>query len=395
MAKKQFLNLESILIGRFLLKKDLSSYDPYDIWKTRVGINVKKLYYKNKYIGIIPAGILSIYDLYLNNKIRLGYRKQEYPVVRAQATLSLLNFYKKNNNNIYLKFAKEHIDWLIKHTSQGYSGDCWGTGFTIVISKRLSYDKNVPFTTNTPYVLEALNSYYQITRDKDVLEVIKSIFQFYENDLFVLEEDAEILALSYGPFKDRTVTNAISYTMYAYSIFYKHLEDKEYILSKIKKMYNFLIRSQRNNGSWFYSPVDKESFIDCFHSVFILKNIIKTNAFIPLELSEKVVDDGYSYIVKNFFNNDKYLFRRFSLSNKPSLVKFDLYDNAEMLQLTKLMNDRVLENKLNDAIMKYFVSDSFDVYSVIDFKGNLFNKNMLRWAVMPYVYALSLKNEAD
>ena len=376
------------LIETYLLKDDLSTYDPYDIWKTDIGIKVKKIYYKHNYLGLLPAASLTLYDFYINNELRIGYQKQEYPIVRAQALLSLLNLYKKDKKSIYLEYAKKHVNWLLTHKSEGYSGYCWGTGFDIVISDTLIYDKNVPFSTNTPYILEALFEYYKITNEKEILDILKSIYQFYEKDLITLEETDEILITSYGPFKDRVVTNAVSYSMFAYSIFYQLLTDeKEYIKKKIHKMYNFLTSVQQENGSWFYAPYDNNSFIDCFHSAFVLKNIIKTEKIIELK-SHDCVSSGYSYIKNNFYDSKYHLFKRFSISNKPSIVKFDLYDNAEMFYLAKLMNDNELVQKLESSTSKFISKNN--IYSVLDLFNFKKNKNTLRWAVMPYLLAKSL-----
>ena len=54
------------IIDRYLLNDNLSTYDPYDIWKTDIGLKIKRLYYKHKYLGLLPAGVLNIYDFYLN-----------------------------------------------------------------------------------------------------------------------------------------------------------------------------------------------------------------------------------------------------------------------------------------------------------------------------------------
>jgi len=379
--------MEKELIKNYLIRDDLSTYDPYDIWKTDIGGGIKKTYYKNRYIGILPAGVLTIYDLYINNSLRVGYKKQEYPIVRAQAILTLLNLYNKDEKAIYLEYAKKHIDWLLANSSKGYSGYCWGTGFKIIISDTLIYDKNVPFSTNTPYILEAFHKYYQVTKDIEILKIIKSIYNFYEKDILILEESEKILITSYGPFKDRVVTNAVSYTMFAYSIFYNYCEDKRYIKDKIEKMYNFIVSVQQKDGSWIYAPYDTNSFIDCFHSAFVLKNIIKTATYTHLETSSSVIDKGYNYIIENFYDNKYNLFKRFSISNKPSLVKFDLYDNAEMLYLAKLMNDVELTNRLEKSIQIFHGKES--IYTVIELFGKKRNPDTLRWAVMPYLLAKS------
>lgn len=389
MDTRSILMLSNELIEKYLLTDDLSTYDPYDIWKTSLGIRVKQLYYKNKYLGLIPAGVLTIYDLYINNSLRIGYKKQEYPIVRSQAALALLNLYKKDSKKIYLEYAKKHIDWLLENSSKGYSGYCWGTGFKIVISDTLIYDENVPFSTNTPYILEALYEYYQVTKDIIIFEVIQSIYDFYEKDLVVLQEDENILITSYGPIKDRVVTNAVSYTMFAYSIFYKLFENKEYIAQKIEKMMNFVALVQREDGSWLYAPYDSGSFIDCFHSAFVLKNIIKTCENTEIELKSEIVNSGYKYIKENFLDESSGLFKRFSISNKPSLTKFDLYDNAEMLYLSKLVNDGALSISLEKNIETYFHSYK-NIYSLIDISKRKKNKNTLRWAVIPYLLAKSL-----
>ena len=82
------------------------------------------------------------------------------------------------------------------------------------------------------------------------------------------------------------------------------------------------------------------------------------------------------------------LFRRFSLGNKPSLVGFDLYDNAEAINLAVLMDDRELADAVAAAIEKWF-GHGRQYLSQIDCLGLRHNRNTLRWAVMPCLYALS------
>lgn len=377
-------------IKEVFCQTELKSYDPYDIWKTTIGIKTRKIFYKNKWLGLLPAGMLTVYDLYVNNNWRLGYKEQEYPIVRAMAALTLINLYENDNDQEALKYAKVHIDWLITHSSQGYHGCCWGLGFDWVYSENSTYDKNTPFSTHTPYPLEALIKYYRVTDDYCVLNSIKSVFQFLEYDLKVMEEDSEILIISYGTNKDRIVTNSNSYVLYMYALLLEFMpEKKQYIGNKIRKIFNFIKSVQQENGCWLYSPYDDNSFIDCFHSTFIIKNIIKTTELFQLEGCQKTIDTGYQYILINFLEKKKFLFKRFSKSNKISLIKFDLYDNAEMLNLAFLLNDSNTYFKIDRSIKKNFITHNNVIGSTIDLLGSIKNKNHLRWAVAPYLYALS------
>jgi hypothetical protein len=378
------------LIENFVLSDDLETYDPYDIWKTNFGSRIKQLYYQNKYLGLIPAGTLSLFDLYLNNKQRKFYTKQCYPITVAQAILTLLNLYQKEQKYKYLTYAKKHINWLLENSCQGYHGYCWGMNYDWVYTATETYDKNTPFSTHTPYPLEAMVQYYKVTQDQELLEPIKSVFLFLENDIKIMIENQDKLILSYGIEKDRIVSNANAYSMYMYALLIEFLpEQKAYIESKVKKLYTFLTSIQHQNGSWLYAPYEKHTFIDCFHSVFILKNIIKTNEIVKLEDSQILIQKGYHYLLNNFLNSQKMLFKRFSQADKISLVKFDLYDNAEMLNLVILLDDQEMIKTLDQSIKAYFVKSESEIASMIGPFNLPKNINHLRWATMPYLYALS------
>ena len=177
--------------------------------------------------------------------------------------------------------------------------------------------------------------------------------------------------------------------MYSYALLLVYLasQERSRIEAKVRKLYAYVQRSQRADGSWFYSPHGR-SFIDCFHSCIVLKNVLKTNKIIRLNGSERLVSSGYEYVKRAFFDKRHCLFRRFSVSNKPSLARFDLYDNAEVLNLAFLLGDRELFQSLLTSVIQHFCR-GLDVYSQIDLIGALRNKNTLRWAVMPFLYAAS------
>ncbi len=377
------------LIKHYCCRGNLSTYDPYDIWKTSIGYRAKRRFNRNRWLGIGPAAALQLADTFCNVPLRHLYRQQEYPIVRALAAQALLNLYRQTNDKDCLEYAKLHLEWLEANTCAGYGGACWGLGFPHTVSRNVEYDRNTPFSTITPYALEAFIQHAEVTGSADYEGTIESVFEFLEKDLRILKESDEILVTSYGPTHDRVVVNAVSYTMLTYALLLSRMPTglQEQMRNKIHRLYGFIQRSQRTDGSWMYSP-EGRSFIDCFHSCIVLKNIIKTQRQVALENVSDVVVRGYAYVKSNFFDTDSRLFRRFTIKNKPNLIRFDLYDNAEMLNLSILMQDGRVTTSLVHAIDRIFRYKKI-IYSQIDVLGNRRHPDTLRWAVMPYLYSLS------
>ena len=378
-----------MLIEHFCCRENLATHDPYDIWKTPLGFYVKDLFNRNRVMGLIPAGALTLFDTFLNGTARLFYARQEYPIVRALAALSLLNLHRRSGDPGYLDCVRGHLHWLAEHCCEGYAGACWGLGFRYPVSGAIIYDASTPFVTITPYAIEAFVAYEKLTGDHRYSSLVGSAYDFFDRDIHVMQEAEDWMATSYGPVPDRIVTNAVSYTMYAYALLLPYLdgEASSKALRRIGKLYTFVRLNQRSDGSWLYSP-EGQSFIDCFHTCFVLKNLLKTSRLVDLPDSMAIVTHGYEYMKESMYDARSGLFRRFALSNKPSLVKYDLYDNAEVLGLAVTLGDDQLVASLSRAIDQYFCRGA-DVYSQIDGLGIRRNKNMLRWAVMPYVHALS------
>jgi len=377
------------LIKKFCLVQDLSTYDPFDVWKTSFGQAVRKKFYNNKYLGYIPAAILTLFDFFINNHKRCYYKKQEYPIVRALAALSLIRILKASNKKEYLHYLRQHLDWLADNYIKGYSGYCWGLSIEW-ISRNVYYNKTTPHVTHTPYVLEAFVEYLKIDKNPRYEAIAKSIFYFLEKDIPVLLDKNNMLALSYSPLKEpRIIINANTYILYMYSLllsfFYR---EKYHIEDKIQRLYNFIANYQNPNGSWFYyAGNEKANFVDCFHSCFNLKNLFKAKNIVALKGVDDILTRGFKYVEKNFLDTKTGLFRRYSVYDKTSFIRFDLYDNAEVLNLLTILGEMDKAQHLLEKIKKYFLEKN-DIYSSIDVFNSKRNKNMLRWS-LPFIHAYS------
>ncbi len=382
------------LIEHFCLRRDLSTNDPYDVWAARPGQWARRLFHVTPALGVVPAAALTGLDLLLDPARGRVYRKREYPAARAHAALALIPGVERSDVR-ETTACLEHLSWLSNNFSKGWEGIGWGVGFPFSVDADLSYPADTPYTTVTAYPLEAFCEYRRVTADTRFDEVIAQVGRFFWKAIPVLEEDAVAMATAYGPLRDRVVTNAVSYTMFAHAMLHRACggAEGEDNVARVGKLYEFIRREQRPDGSWMYSPRGR-SFIDCFHTCIVLKNLVKTDAIVPLGSCAEVVRRGYDYLGKTMFDERAGLFRRFAVSRRPSLVAFDLYDNAEALGLAVMMGDLPLARTLDAAVQRRFV-EGMDVFSRVSILGHRMLRNTLRWAVMPYLNALAHLRQAE
>lgn len=374
-----------------LVGPNLVTYDPYDLWKTKFGIWLKKLYYQKGKITIPLVAPFFILDVYAPKLVRMFIKPQEYPIVRALAALSALNFHKITSEKRYLELASDSVTWLIENRSPGYHGACWGLNFPWE-TKGGHYPSSTPFVTHTPYCIEALLMFHDVTGDPRALEVALSSLAFLEEDLHVLIDEPEILAMSYGPGPESiAVVNANSYAMMLYALLAQRLVgQRAALLGKAARLCNFVKSRQNDDGSWFYYDGKvKGNFIDCFHSCFVLTNLIKYARLTGADVMP-AADTGLRYVLDNFIDNERFLARRFIVAANPSLTKYDLYDQAELLNLLVITGHSAHADRIYDSIMENFYIRGKRTFGYqIDIFGSLKKMRFLRWAVMPTVYAMS------
>lgn len=373
------------------LQQKLASADPYDIWKTRLGFRVKGFYHRHPRAGLAFAAVLTLLDLYARPLVQRGYRRQEYPIARALAALTLLNLYPRLRDAALLPAAQRHLDWLLAHRCSGLRGYGWGLGFDYAVDRDFSYDADTPFATMTPYALEGFVAWQQVTGDHRYADAIRGIGDFFLYDLKVMRDGADGIAISYTPMRDRVVINASSYALYAHALIASAATDidAEPHRRRARDLYRFVRANQQPDGSWYYALAPR-SFIDCFHSCIVIKNLHKAAQWLTLPGVEAVIDRGWDFVKRRMRDPKTDLFRRFAVANKPGIIRYDLYDNAEAMALAHELGDCDLAADLEAAIRRHFVTKRA-IYSQIDVFGLRHNPDTLRWAVMPYVHALSLR----
>lgn len=381
---------ELTIITRFL-GPDLLTYDPYDLWKTKLGLRLKKHYYEKGKVTIPIIAPFYLLDTYAPRLVRLFIKPQEFPIVRAFAAMSALNLYSITSEQKYIDLAAVSTKWLIENRLENFHGACWGLGMPWMTKTGYSAT-TTPFISVVPYCVEALLKYSDQTGDKRSKEVALTSLDYLEKDLQRLLETPNNLALSYGPSKERRIViNGNAYAMMLYALLSVRIPTmKSLLLERASHICNFIKSQQLPDGSWlYYADREPGNFIDCFHSCFVLKNLIKYSVISGEDVSA-IVDKGVGYVLNHFIDKSYGLARKFSVSAHPSMVKFDLYDQAELLNLLLVTNNNKQAESLHNQIFKYFYINSKGTFGYqIDFFGRLNKMLYLRWAVMPMVYVLS------
>ncbi len=374
---------------------NFSSYDPYDPWLSYLGVNIKRRYYQGDFSGKIFAIIIGLMDWLIPELTRYIFRSQprKYPIVLSQNILRCSYLNVINNDNA-LKML-QNIN-SVSTDPTGNNNWSWGLGFPWM-SKNGLYKSDVPFITHTPYAMEALLCLEKIKATKEQANnQFLNTWKFLQS-LIVMYEDDHQLALSYAPIDEpRMVVNANSYAALAYAL--HSVYGKKEIVSqaneRIYKIVHWIIAQQQENGSWFYYA-DNEvgNFIDCFHSCFVIKNLIKVKKLLP-ELSESidpVIELGWRYLQNNFYDKESGLCRRFVQRDIKDPFRWDLYDQAEYLGL--LVDFGLLDEakEFADHIETIFKKED-NWYCRIDIFGRRWGKNFMRWGIVPFLYHQSRLN---
>lgn len=371
-----------------ITENQLRCLDPYDPWVTKPGVKIKDWFYSGKLQGKGLAVLVAVVDWLAPKFSRslMGATPRLYPITVAQWISAQHQLGELNQ-------PRAVYDLLMQTATpeQGPFVRAWGLGFPWM-SKNGLYEENVPFVTHTPYAMEALLklSQYEATK-ADAKATFDETLAFLDS-LLVMHESDTHLVLSYAPLEEpRKVVNANSYAAWSYAVHSKYSSDTEVskrALERAKKLASWVLSTQNQDGSWhYYADAEPGNFIDCFHSCFVIKNLLKVASLIPALAPEinTAVTRGIDYIDRYFLDPKTGLVKRFVERDIKDPFVWDLYDQAEYLGVLLDMNRQDDARELHRRVEAHFCRDG-RWYARSDFMGRLWGEGFLRWGIMPYYY---------
>jgi hypothetical protein len=322
-------------------KNGYESHDPYDLWGSSYGIVARRLYYRNRFIGIPLMAPIVLMELLWPQGPRLWVLKKRFPNADALILLGYLQLFSLTQERLYLQKALDLAGDLLKSSIPGYSGHCWGYPFNWQNNQAL-WKKNTPLITVTPYCFDAFLALYDQTGAPRYKEVAHSISRFVFYDLNESYLDAESSACSYAPIDHCMVINANAYRAYVL-LEAAHRFNEDAYPSKALRNLNFVLRSQRSDGSWLYAMGNpQDAFIDNFHTAFVLKSLFKLNAHLHSSDVDQAIRRGYAYYRTNLWTSTG-VPKTFALARRFQVVRLEMYDVAEAIALGTLLGPMISE----------------------------------------------------
>lgn len=336
MISKSRLDASLRLFIGWLDRNGTSGYDPYDLWSTSYGKLARRLYYR---FGT-PAALFSLPVLLADRLIpqigRSLIDKKPFATSHAHLILAYLELLGLEDRD-RISRASALADELYAMKIDGYSGACWGYPFDWV-NRRGTWPKGTPLITVTPYCFEAYLALYLATSQEKYRDVARSIVEFALNDLKIIRRPSGSIASSYSPIDNSLIVNAS-----AYRAFLLFRAWREFGITEAKDtaegLIKFVIESQCDDGSWPYAVGAKgDDFVDHFHTCFVLKNLVRISELQEDEDLTRAIEKGYSFYERELFDIDG-LPRPFAKGGN-RLLKYNLYDFAEAINLGVLLRDR-------------------------------------------------------
>jgi hypothetical protein len=221
----------------------------------------------------------------------------------ALFALAQLATYRRTKSKETEQHAHAFLSELLSMKLDGYSGAAWGYNFDWQ-SRTFFAPRSTPTLVPTAFAARALIEAAQDLQDyKDdrYLRAARSVCDFILQDLPRTVNNETELCFSYAPDSNTRIFNANLLAAEVLASVGK-LTSEDQLSDAAKRATRYVVNNQQPDGSWFYGTDPNQSWIDNFHTAYILfslKRIIKTTSF-GSEF-QAALERGYQYWKDRFF----------------------------------------------------------------------------------------------
>ena len=182
-----------------------------------------------------------------------------------------------------------------------YSGACWGYNFDWQ-SRNFFAPRDTPTIVPTAFAARALiEAGQELNESQDLQDVVRSVCDFILKDLPRSVDNETEVCFSYAPNSNTRIFNA---TLLAAEVLASvaRLTGEQELLEPAERATRYVVNNQNPNGSWFYGTDPKQSWIDNFHTAYVLFSLKRIMDVSPFGTQfQSALELGYEYWKNNFF----------------------------------------------------------------------------------------------
>ncbi len=292
-------------IFKWIEMEGFKGWDPYDALNSPL---LHRLTFGSRRLG--QLWVQALKNSPVNFRPFLGISKGFNPKAIGLFMASYWRKYLLTRDDEYLKRVQFFTDWLQTNSSTGYHGNCWGYNFPWP-NRGFFAPKNTPTIVNTAIIsltfLDLLNLPSSLDQRQSwgdmPLRIARSACDFILQDLNHLSPTPDELCFSYTPLDQRYVHNANLLGAILLAETAAHTQETELVETALASV-RYTARRQRPDGSWLYGEDRMDSWVDNFHTGFVLSAFKRIGMALGTEEFHAVSSRGYTFWKENFFRVD-------------------------------------------------------------------------------------------
>jgi len=192
--------------------------------------------------------------------------------------------------------ARRLLSDLLELKIDGCSGAAWGYNFDWQ-SRNFFAPRGTPTIVPTAFAARAFID----ADDPESLEIARSVCDFIRRDLPRPVDTENEICFSYTPNDDTQIFNA---SLLAAEVLASvgRLTNESELCDVAMRAARFVVNHQRDDGSWSYGTTPTQSWIDNFHTAYILFSLKRIIEACPGgDEFQSSLERGYRYWTSNFF----------------------------------------------------------------------------------------------
>lgn len=201
------------------------------------------------------------------------------------------------------KQINELAELLISMQSKGYSGACWGYNFDWQGDFKFLFPRYTPTVVATNFCATALMEAYEVTKNKQYLDIALTAADFVIKDLHRTPHSEGFLFSYSKPKGNDTVFNAslLGSRLLAFCYHYTGKEEYKHLAEESVKA---CCLGQEKSGAWAYGMTPTQNWKDSFHTGYNLDGLIAYQELTGDTKYNRYIEQGFKYYIENFFEQD-------------------------------------------------------------------------------------------